>query len=71
MFGTIKKIVDDKGFGFITPDNKQRGDRDIFFHASGLQGLVFAELQLDQRVEFSVEANDERGPRAVNVTAAE
>lgn len=34
LTGTVKKWVDDRGFGFITPDD---GSEDIFFHATGLR----------------------------------
>ncbi len=47
MTGTIKKIVTDKGFGFITSDKK-----DYFFHRSDLNGEVFEHLNEDQKVSF-------------------
>ena len=64
MKGTIKRLVTEKNFGFITPED---GSKDVFFHASGLQGVMFADLHMGDIVEFQVE-DSEKGPRAVNVT---
>ncbi len=48
--GTIKTIRDDRGFGFITPDD---GGRDIFFHSSAVEYPArFDDLREGQRVEF-------------------
>ncbi len=66
MKGTIKTIVADKNFGFITPEV---GEKDIFFHASALQGVQFSELHTGDVVEFEVEETD-KGPRAINVARA-
>ncbi|HET7573565.1 MAG TPA: cold shock domain-containing protein [Solirubrobacterales bacterium] len=64
--GTIKRIVTDRGFGFIADD---RGN-EHFFHFSGLgDGLQIEQLQVGQKVNFDVERSD-RGPRATNVTLA-
>jgi len=67
--GTIKKIVSDKGFGFITPS---QGGNDIFFHMSSLSGVEFSALQIGQSVTFDVDDNNDRGkgPRAANVQPA-
>ena len=62
MQGTIKKLVRERGFGFI---NAQDG-REIFFHRSGLQQLDFETVKEGQEVEFEVERGD-KGPRAINV----
>jgi CspA family cold shock protein len=62
MQGTIKKVVRDKGFGFIlTSDGKE-----VFFHRSGLQQMDFDGLKGGETVEFEVE-QAEKGPRAINV----
>ena len=63
--GTVKKIVADKGFGFITTD---RGE--IFFHHSALQGVQIESLREGQEVEFS-EGRGPKGPRAENVELVE
>ena len=59
--GTIKKLVSDKGFGFIESD----GD-DLFFHRSAVEGTTFEELQEGQSVEFNV-GEGPKGTRAENV----
>jgi CspA family cold shock protein len=59
--GTIKKLISDKGFGFI---EGERGD--IFFHHSALQGTTMEALQVGQRVEYEV-GSSPKGPRAENV----
>jgi CspA family cold shock protein len=64
--GTIKKIVSDKGFGFISPTT---GGNDIFFHMSSVQGTQFDNLHEGQTVTFEVEEGGGRGkgPRASSV----
>lgn len=59
--GTIKKLVTDKGFGFIEGD---RGD--IFFHHSALVETTIEELREGQQVEYE-EGRGPKGPRAENV----
>ena len=64
--GTIKKVVADRGFGFITAED----GKDYFFHRDGLdRSLDFDRLVGGERVTFDVEAS-QRGPRAIKVTAA-
>jgi len=64
MFGTIKKIVKDKGFGFIVPDD---GSDDVFFHRSRLAPkVVFDDLREGDEVEFQV-TRGEKGPQAANL----
>lgn len=59
--GKIKKLVSDKGFGFIQGD----GD-DMFFHHSSVQGVPFDELREGQIVEYTV-GSGPKGPRADSV----
>ena len=64
--GTIKKVVADRGFGFITAED----GKDYFFHRDGLtESMDFDRLAGGERVTFDVESNP-RGPRATNVRAA-
>ena len=62
MQGEIKKLVSDRGFGFIqTEDGK-----DVFFHGSGLVEGNFDQLQVGQQVTFDM-GSGPKGPRAENV----
>jgi cold shock protein len=67
MNGTVKHINLDKGYGFL----EASGIQDTFFHVSQLaDSLQFDELLKGRRVVFDVEQT-ERGPQAINVSAAE
>lgn len=65
--GVIKKIVSDRGFGFISAE---RGD--VFFHCSAVVDTTFDDLQVGQAVEYDLEQGDgarrgAKGPRAATV----
>ncbi len=60
--GKIKKVVSDRGFGFISDTD----GREVFFHQSSLVDVQFDALKEDQNVEFDVETSP-KGPRAINV----
>jgi cold shock protein len=62
--GTIKRLVRDKGFGFIAAG----GDEEYFFHQSACTGKRFDELREGQSVTFEV-GRGPKGPRAENVRA--
>jgi cold shock protein len=65
MNGTIKRLVSDKGFGFIAA-----GDgTEYFFHQSACQGVSFSELREGQSVSFD-RGQGPKGPRAENVRPA-
>jgi cold shock protein len=64
--GTVKWFSDEKGFGFITPDD---GDQDLFVHQSAIVSEGFRTLSEGAKVSFETEAGD-KGPRAVNVQQA-
>ena len=62
MQGTVKRIIRDRGFGFIRTAEGQ----EVFFHRSSLQVLNFDVLKEGVSVELEVEKGD-KGPRAMNV----
>lgn len=62
MQGKVKRVVRDRGFGFISSAE----GREIFFHRSSLQDLNFDSLKEGDAVEFEVE-DGPKGPRAVSV----
>jgi cold shock protein len=61
--GTVKWFSDDKGFGFITPDD---GSKDVFVHHNSINGEGFRSLSEGAKVTYEVESS-EKGPRAANV----
>jgi len=61
--GTVKWFNDQKGFGFITPDD---GSADVFAHFSEIQSDGFKTLTEGQKVEFEIQQGD-KGPRAANI----
>ncbi len=64
--GTIKKLVAERGFGFIAAEDA----KEYFFHRGGLDAsLDFDRLVGGERVTFEVEASP-KGPRAIQVRAA-
>ena len=64
--GTIKKVVSERGFGFISGED----GKEYFFHRGALDSsLDFDRLNGGERVEFDVESNP-KGPRATRVHAA-
>ena len=63
--GTVKWFSDDKGFGFITPDD---GDKDLFVHHTGINADGYRSLQEGSKVSYDAEAGD-KGPKAVNVSS--
>jgi cold shock protein len=64
--GTIKKVVADRGFGFISAED----EKEYFFHRGGLDSsLDFDRLTGGERVEFDIEQSP-KGPRAAHVRSA-
>jgi CspA family cold shock protein len=64
MKGTIKRILTDRGYGFIEIDGEEN---DIFFHSTKTKDDFFY-LKEGNIVEFDIEET-QRGPQAVNVTS--
>ena len=61
--GSIKKLVVEKGFGFIAGDNQE-----LFFHRSAVIEGSFDSLSQGQQVEYQVDTSDRgKGPRAKDV----
>jgi cold shock protein len=61
--GTVKWFSDEKGFGFVTPDEQ---GKDLFVHHTGIAGDGFKSLVEGAKVEYDAESGD-KGPKAVNV----
>jgi CspA family cold shock protein len=62
--GKIKKVVRERGFGFISDTD----GRELFFHQSGLLNAKLDDLKEEQKVEFEIE-DSPKGPRAVSISA--
>ena len=63
--GKVKWFSDQKGYGFITPDD---GSADLFVHHTGIFAEGFKTLSEEQAVEYEV-TQSEKGPKAINVKA--
>ena len=64
--GTVKCFNNDKGFGFVTPDD---GGEDLFAHFSAIEMNGFKTLKEGQKVAFEV-TQGPKGKQATNITAA-
>jgi CspA family cold shock protein len=62
--GTVEWSSDEKGYGFITPDE---GDKDIFVHHSGIAGNGFKTLEEGARVTYEA-SQGRKGLQADNVS---
>ena len=62
MKGKIKRLIRDRGYGFIAAED----EKEIFFHETGLMGIEFGSLEEGQQVQFDVEEGP-KGPRAASI----
>jgi CspA family cold shock protein len=65
--GTVKFFNEDKGYGFIQPDD---GGKDSFVHISAVQAAGLATLSKDQRVSYDVETGRNGKESAINLANA-
>lgn len=65
--GTIKRLIKDRGFGFIGGAENQN----LFFHRSALQGVDFDSLKEGQEVEFEIGKGRDGRTEATKVTLAQ
>jgi cold shock protein len=64
--GTVKWFSDDKGFGFITPDDESK---ELFVHHSAILGEGYRSLPEGAKVSYEPEPGD-KGPKASKVQLA-
>ena len=60
--GTVKFYNDQKGYGFIAPDN---GEKDVFVHATALERAGMSSLAEGDKVSFDTEVDSRSGKTAV------
>jgi len=61
--GTVKWFSDQKGYGFVTPDD---GGKDIFVHHTGIEGAGFKSLKEGEKVSYEV-VQSPKGEQATKV----
>jgi cold shock protein len=66
--GTVKFFNEDKGYGFIQPDD---GGQDSFVHISDVERCGLGTLTKDQKVSYEVEQDQRGKSRAVNLASAD
>ena len=69
--GTIKKLVIDRGFGFILPEGEPTNGKDLFFHRTNVEGSGYDALREGAQVTYEIGTDERRGtPIAVHVLAS-
>ncbi|KUO54357.1 MAG: cold-shock protein [Sphingomonadales bacterium BRH_c3] len=66
--GTVKFFNEDKGYGFIQPDD---GSADSFVHISAVQAAGMTTLNKDQRLNYEIETGRNGKASAVNLSSAD
>ncbi len=68
--GTIKKLVSDRGFGFILPEGEAATGKDLFFHRADVQGTGYDALREGGRVSYELGKDERKGtPKATQVVS--
>ena len=68
MNGTIKTLVRDRKFRFISREGQTAEEKDLFFHSEALNGVTYDELNEGDKVTFEVDTTGPKGAAAKNVT---
>ena len=66
--GTVKWFSDEKGYGFIAPDD---GGQDAFVHITAVERAGMNTLRQDQRLSYDLEQDNRGKTSAVNLKSAE
>ena len=64
--GTVRRFSEEKGYGFISPDD---GGEDLFVHYTGIEGAGFRSLEEGEKVTYEV-TRGRKGMQAQNVSKA-
>ena len=69
--GTVKKLVSDRGFGFIQLSGAGEPGNDLFFHRNDVEGAGYDALHEGDHVTYDEATDERRGkPKAAHVTSA-
>ena len=59
--GTVKKLISERGFGFILPEGAPSTGKDLFFHRSDVQGSGYDALREGEQVTYEIGKDERRG----------